>query len=163
MKFTTLVFSTALLLFFLTHSQAFGNETFSFKKWVASCDIDKFTDEKSCNTYVDTFSNSKFYRVHFLMTHSQIYDEFIGFLIADSSKSNDCLNSNVVRIDKNDAIFFEGRTINEEKANKLLQQMLAGKTAMARCGDVDFTFSLNGFPEGYEFVKKNMAFDPLKK
>ena len=160
MKFKTLVLSTALLLLFLSSSQAFGA---NLKKWEASCDIDKFTDVKYCKTIFDTFGGDDLYRIFFLVIYSQENVNEYGFVFSGGFKSSFCQNSNVIRIDKNDAIYFEGQDIDEDMARKLLEQMLAGKTAIARCGDVDFTFTLNGFPEGYEFVKKNMAFDPLKE
>ena len=131
--------------------------------WVASCDIDKFTDEKSCNTSVYTAGDGNLYRISFYLIDSQKYGNRSAFIFDGGSKSNNCHKSNVIRIDKNDAIFFEDQGITMGKARKLLEQMLAGKTVIARCGDIDLTFTLNGFPEGYEFVKENMAFDPLKK
>ena len=157
MKFKTLVFSTALLLFFLSCSQVFG---VYLKKWLSTCQFDKVTDEKYCITNIWVTSDNITYAIGFIIKGPK---NDYAFRFADKSKSNNCLNSNVVRIDKNDAIYFKDRIIYGYKAHKLLEQMLAGKTAIARCGDVDFTFTLNGFPEGYEFVKENMAFDPLKK
>jgi len=164
MKFKTLVFSVALLLFFLTSSQAFGA---NLKKWEASCDIDKFTDEKSCRTFVYTTNDDIIYRIYFMVFHSQKKGKDYGLFFYvhpfyGTSKSNYCHNSNVIRIDKNDAIYFNNYIIIEDMANQVLEQMLTGKTVAAKCGDDDFTFPLNGFSEGYEFVKKNMAFDPLK-
>jgi len=163
MKFKTLVFSTALLLFFLICSQAFGEEGPNFKKWGTSCEIDKFTDEKTCETSVYTTGNDHLNWIYFLVAPPQKIGNSYGFFFSGGSKSSFCKNSNVIRIDKNDAILFEGQYTIGDIAQKLLEQLLAGKIAIARCGDVDFTFTLNGFPEGYEFVKKNMAFDPLKK
>ncbi len=157
MKFKTLVFSVALL--FLSHSQTFGEK---LEMWLSTCHVDKFTDEKTCSIFVNAGSDGNIYRIHFFMA-SHINEDIYFFHFGSFFESDNCENSNVIRIDKNDAIFFEGQTIKVDKATKLLKQMIAGKTAIARCGDVDFTFPLNGFPEIYESVKQNMAFDPLKK
>jgi len=159
MKFKTLVFSTALLLIFLSFSQAFGEK---LEMWLSTCHVDKFTDEKTCSTFVNAGSEGNIYRIQFFMA-SHINEDIYFFNFGAFFESDNCLNSNVIRIDKNDAIFFEGQDIIGDKAHRLLEQMLAGKTAIARCGDVDFTFPLNGFPEIYESVKKNMDFDPRKK
>ncbi len=165
MKFKTLFFPTALLLFFLSCSQTFGEEKPNLKKWVASCEIDKITDDKSCQTIIMADRGRFLYAIIFKVIHSQEYGNVYGFYFYAASYSNDsesdnCQNSNVVRIDKNDAIDFEGTNLIGDMANPLIEQMLTGKTAIAKCGDDDFTFPLNGFREGYEFVKENMAFDP---
>jgi len=163
MKYKFVVIAIVGLLF-LTHNLAFADadEEPGFTKWVASCEVDRFTDDQTCQNSIFTISEDIFYGISFMINPSNQDGNIYGFHFYDTSKYNFCQNYNVIRVDKYEAIYFENRIINGNKARKLLEQMLVGKTVIARCGTRDFDFTLNGFRDGYKFVISNMAFDPLK-
>lgn len=127
--------------------------------WEVNCDIDEFTDERSCY-----LKNSTTPGKIFLIALSDDKSKF-GLSVGDASTLYN--ESAVIRVDDNQAIELEEVSslavgsrgsimfvLKDGMANKLANQMMAGREAKVglstiREGRQVIDFSLNGFTDAW--------------